>query len=171
MENNISKEKIVSMNILFYFTESIILQYHLEDDVVKKIPELEKKLKEAHQQKDFLSARTSLKFLYSNNEDGAFPPTIILRKILTDLINKKISYEEIPIVIEKNLNIPAETAIQISEEIKNNPTVLKERKLEQIETPENQNAYDELNDFINSLGLTQVAPKPQQIRGMNQDLL
>lgn len=165
------KDKKPSIKLLIDFVESIISSFHLEDNFINNNVSLGKKLNSLEPSEDYFIQKFAIK-LIENGEP--FKPTILLRKILTDLINKRIGFDNLPIEIENNLRTPQDTSTQISEKIKTNPLVIKE--LESKDSAEyfsDQEINNYLDELLGGRGDLSKEPldKKQLPKGINQDLL
>lgn len=115
-------------NILF-FIEEIMIKYGLEKELIDNDANLKDMLSRSKDIRD----RVFFKFLYSekiyNYEKNGIPldiPSIKLKKIIEDLIDKKISLNNLPKLIQDNLNISPEISKKITEEIEKNKEITDE---------------------------------------------
>lgn len=161
-----------SPDLWFNFIESLVCKYHLEDSFLNT--DLQSSLDSLQPPENYFFDRAALKLAFNNFQP--FPPTLVLQNILTALINKAITSEELPLYLQNELNIPQETAIQIAKDIIANPLVLKEMN-EDITQEENKTALSdsEFENFLNVLFEQEEEPSlPEEkpsFKGLNQDLL
>lgn len=117
------------MNDLLSLIEEIVVKYDLEKDLIENDANLKNALSKA---KD-MSDRVFLKFTYSTRiadyEEQNLPldiPSIKLKNIINNLINKKISINELPKLIQQDLKISPEVSDKIAGDIKNNKEIIEE---------------------------------------------
>jgi hypothetical protein len=117
------------MNNILSFIEKIIIEYDLEKEFIDNDADLKNVLSKAED----ISDRVFLKFLYSskitNYEKQNLPldvPSMKLKGIIENLINKKISPNELSSVIEKNLEISKDVSEKIAKEINENKEIIEE---------------------------------------------
>jgi hypothetical protein len=112
------------------FIEEIMIKYNLEDDLVKDDFALQKQLSD----KPDLSYRSVLKLLFgtkikelrmAGKSLEEILPSVRLKTIIESLINKKSSYNELPGLIKKDLNLDDEKTNEIVGAIKNNIEIIK----------------------------------------------
>lgn len=110
------------------FIEEIMMKYGLEDDLIKGDSLLEEELSEVKN----LYERFALKFVFGkkiNEQKRAgksledILPSMRLKRILEKLINKKISYKDLPDLIKKDLHSDQATAEKISKLIEENKEI------------------------------------------------
>lgn len=164
MEQNIAKNKKPSMELWFNFVESLVYKYRLEDELING--GLSQQLNGFQPAENYLFERASLKLI--SNNIRPFLQTSILQGILTNLINKKINFVDLPSIVQNKLKVSPEIAEKISEEIKNNSLVLKEINEDTNSTPLSD---DEFENYLNNLLEENVPEKKQSRMGLNQDLL
>lgn len=149
-----SYKKITSDIALFI--EDIVLKYNLEKDFIEKDVLLKKKLDGITNPAE----RISLKFLYSqeigqyieNNKPlEEILTSVKIKKIVEQLINKKIEFGDISSLLSQNIKAEPEIIKSIEEEIKNNPKI--KEAIEGEPTPileENYNEEQDLNKKTNT---------------------
>lgn len=110
------------------FIEEVMMTYGLEDGLINEDLLLKKKLSEVNS----LSERASLKLLFGEKikdqqkmgkslED--ILPSMKLKRILEKLIDKKISYSDLPNIIKIDLVVDDTIAKKISDSIKNSQKI------------------------------------------------
>lgn len=167
MENTINTKK-PSMDLWFNFIESLILRYHLEDNFIIGNPSLLKELNSIDPSgKDYFLERSVIKSIYNKND--YFQPTLILRKILTDLINKHIDSNNLTSIIQASLGIPLDVAEKISSDVKNNQQIQKEMEINFT----NESLDEKTNIYLKELekDANYIVTNKSGPRGINQDLL
>jgi hypothetical protein len=117
------------MNNLLSFIEEIVVKYDLEKDLIENDADLKNVLSKA---KD-MSDRVFLKFIYSNKIANYEKqnlildiPSMRLKNIINNLIDKKISINDLPALIQQDLKISPEISEKITEDIKNNKEIIEE---------------------------------------------
>jgi len=170
-----NNKKILSLPLSLYFIEKIVTKFRLEENFInsniqlkKELDEIEKldKMEDPNNLIDKMERRVALKFLLNNGQ--SFEPSKILRQIIEDLINNKIEYEDLPSLIEKNIKTSKEIAELISQDIKNNELVIKEKNIEIGDFSNDDNFYSNLELTQENKISPELKPK---IKGINQDLM
>ncbi|MFZ3054809.1 MAG: hypothetical protein WA091_02420 [Minisyncoccales bacterium] len=115
--------------MIITFVEEIMVKYGLEKELIENDAVLKDKLSQAKDAQE----RVFFKFTYSkeidNYEKQNIPidiPSVRLREVIEKLIDKKITIDNLPTVIQENLKISPETSKKISEEILNNDEIMNE---------------------------------------------
>ncbi|MFA5729804.1 MAG: hypothetical protein WC938_01030 [Candidatus Paceibacterota bacterium] len=150
-------------NILF-FIEEIIIKYDLEKDLIENDSELKDALSKAED----IPERVFFKFIFSNKianyEKQELPldiPSMKLKKIIEDLINKKESLSNLPTLIQENLKISPEISNKIAEEIRANKELMDE--INSTKIPEENN---DIEDNIES-----QKEEPKKTKSIGYELL
>jgi hypothetical protein len=126
------------------FVEDIVSEYDLEKDILANDPALAKAIDEADDRADI----PVIKILYSQKVkerlDSGMPiedvlPSIKLTAIIDSLIKKSLSYDVLPEVIKKKLEVDSAISEKISDQIKNNAEILKERNASAEEKGDTEN--------------------------------
>ena len=109
--------------------EEIMVKYDLEKDIIENDATLKNKLSGI---KNY-SERIFIKYLYSekiNNfiQKNLTPdiPSVKLREIVEELIDKKISFGDLPNIIEKRLKISPDISKKISVDLEGNKEIATE---------------------------------------------
>ncbi|MDD2274846.1 MAG: hypothetical protein PHG37_03520 [Candidatus Pacebacteria bacterium] len=123
--------KKINNNILLFLGE-IIFQYGLEKDLIEEnelniIDPLDKTFSL------FFNKKVSDR-IRNGEKTIDFHPLIKLISIVDDLINKKINYEDLPLLIKNKLNLSSQDSGSISISIKNNEEIAKLRNSINIES-------------------------------------
>jgi len=125
MNNEMSKK--ISSDII-YLIESIVLEYNLEKDFIEGDSLLKKKLADVTD----LAERISIKLLYSqtindyinNNKPlEEILASFKIKKIIEQLINNKINFDDLNILLSQNIKSSPEIIKSVEEKIKNNPSI------------------------------------------------
>jgi len=125
------KMKTLNNNIISFLGE-IIFQYKLE-----------KGFFDEESSKDLSSLDKTLSLFFNKNVSDRirkgekvkdFHPLIKLEYIVDDLINNKIDYEDLPLLIRNTLNLSSEDSTAIYNSIKNNEEIAKLRNSINIES-------------------------------------
>jgi hypothetical protein len=111
------------------FIEEVMMKYGLEDELIKGDSPLEKELSEVKN----LYERFAIKFVFGQKikqlrESGKsledILPSMKLKRILEKLINKKISFDDLPELIKNDLHTNQEVAEDISKSIEKNKEIV-----------------------------------------------
>ncbi len=119
------------------FIEGLIVKYGLERELIENDPVLKEKLSGIEDYSD----RVFIKFLYGEQLKNSIiknidieTPFTILKKIVDELISKKITTGELPQVLRERLKITSDMAGKIAEDITRNEEVISE--MASIKIPE-----------------------------------
>lgn len=125
MNNETSKK--ISSDIV-YFIEGIVLEYNLEKDFIEGDSLLNKKMENVTD----LAERISIKLLYSQaindyiNNNKPLEEILVsfkIKKIIEQLINNKINFDDLNILLSQNIKASPEIIKSIEEKIRNNPSI------------------------------------------------
>lgn len=124
---NSETSKKISSDIV-YFIEGIVLEYNLEKDFIEGDSLLKKKMENVTD----LAERISIKLLYSqvisdyinNNKPlEEILASFKIKKIIEQLINNKINFDDLNILLSQNIKASPEIIKSIEEKIRNNPSI------------------------------------------------
>jgi hypothetical protein len=124
---NSETSKKISSDIV-YFIESIVLEYNLEKDFIEGDSLLKKKMENVTD----LAERISTKLLYSqaindyinNNKPlEEILASFKIKKIIEQLINNKINFDDLNILLSQDIKASPEIIKAIEEKIRNNPSI------------------------------------------------
>lgn len=113
---------------IIYFIEGIVLEYNLEKDFIEEDVLLKKKLSGV----DDLAERISNKLLFSktindyikNNKPlEEILVSFRIKKIIEQLINNRISFDDLNALLSQNIKVSPEVIQSITEKIKKNPSI------------------------------------------------
>jgi len=124
---NSETSKKISSDIV-YFIESIVLEYNLEKDFIEGDSLLKKKMENVTD----LAERISTKLLYSqaindyinNNKPlEEILASFKIKKIIEQLINNKINFDDLNILLSQDIKASPEIIKAIEEKIRNSPSI------------------------------------------------
>lgn len=163
-------QKKLSIDLALFFVEKLVTSFQLENDLISANLEMKEKLNATGTLDENMPDRTSIKFLFNNGVP--FEPTKTLRQILEDLINDKITFQELSSILEKKFSISKEDANSMTKMIQNNPTVIQEKNATSADYSnmfadiEEEFATNSSQEEKQGIPTTKTMPK-----GINQDLL
>ena len=147
--------------------EEIMIKYGLEDSLIENDLLLKKQLSEAED----LSYRFTMKLIFgekikeqkmAGKSLEEILPSMRLKRIIESLADKKVSYEDLPKLIKKDLGVDDIKANEISEAIKNNTDVIKlinQPIVETLDEKEEDNSTEEKIDTTNKKSIANVLLK------------
>ncbi|MDD5569220.1 MAG: hypothetical protein PHG23_02295 [Candidatus Pacebacteria bacterium] len=158
-------EKIISFNTRL-FIEDITTKYGLENFLLQNDAGFASHIVG----NPTAAERIAAKLMFNKDVKNCLEKNIPLAEILPseklvvvveDLINQKIGYNDLPIAIKEELNIPDEISSQIAQDIANNKKITEDRINEIVK--EDFEEETQGSEFSNT-------PSPEKTGGLSQEL-